>query len=628
MNENENKLRELQERFFYNETLEEIRDRKSLNVDMEQSFGKPDDQELLTALVNLESVYLSYGQEILNETGIRVLAQIPSLKSLTASRCLLTPRQLDLILSLTSLTDLDLNSLHDVSMLEQFRGKTHLKSLTLRLDEPIPAEFLDVLRTLPQLEELHLGELAFENSEFLYFVEEALPNLKSLDWPHNVLSMTEMNLLLSLNLEEVEFTDCCDCVPQDGNLNLIGKCTRAKWLRVRRMDSLTAFNWDLPKLEDLSLLQCDNLSYIDFAKCPNLGMLSLKASDPSQEVSIQCKDLDTLEHLFYASFDIKLKGLYRSLEMLPSLRNLFVKGTTLEPEDVPSLSNFQSVVFLSITLGKNLTPADLEPLRELPKVEALCLHGLKNAELLKAFLKKLPGLKFLHIEDSTTDAIINVLEEFPNVTEVNFEGCEQVTENGIKALFSRKYMESITMENCGLERLEVRDLPNLSILNLQNWHDLGEAVFARLPKLKTLPLFCPMLESLTISDLETLNRLELRNCAILDCMRLEKLPAIHHLNVRGSESLDLSGLFIFPKLRRLEMTYQQLKQDLVLETLQELPGLKQLVLDCDGQKKEVDVIGLGIGFGKKCSPEESACPESEKSRIRAALPKCNIQFGY
>jgi len=625
MNENENKLRELQERFFYNETLEEIRDRKFLNVDMEQSFGKPDDQELLTALVNLESVYLSYGQEILNETGSRVLAQIPSLKSLTASRCLLTPRQLDLILSLPSLTDLYLNSLHDVSMLEQFRGKTHLKSLTLRLDEPIPAEFLDVLRTLPQLEELRLGHINFENLELLYFVAEALPNLKSFDWHHYDLTEAEFEQLVSLNLEKVKFHNYCGILPLD-DLSFFEKCTRAKELSIMCVDTMTTFDWDFPQLEKLSIHFCQNLSYIDFAKCPNLK--SLVISDASNDFGVQCKDLDSLENLETVILQIKSKGLFRALEMLPRLSYLDVQCTALEPEDIPSLSTLQNVNCLRITPSDDLTPEAIEPLQELPRVTSLTLYNVTDTAQLKAFLKKFPKLEYVCIQCPVNDEIIDALGEFPNVLKVAFWDCEQVTNEGIQTLFSRKYMQSIWMQKCGIERLEVRDLPNLSILNLQNWHDLGEAVFSNLPSLRSLPLSCPMLESLTISDLENLASLQLQNCRILDYMKLVRVPNIRYFNVLGCESLDLSGLFIFPKLRRLEMTYQQLKQDLVLETLQELPGLKHLFLDCKERKRKVDVIGLGIGFGKKCSPEESACPESEKARIRAALPKCNIQFGY
>ena len=154
-----------------------------------------------------------------------------------------------------------------------------------------------------------------------------------------------------------------------------------------------------------------------------------------------------------------------------------------------------------------------------------------------------------------------------------------------------------------------------------------EASFANLPALDDIPLTCPVLESLKIKDLPNLRSLKIQNCPFLYFLLFHNVPKISFLNVLGSPNMDLTALIRLQGLEKLEMTLEQLHQDFVLETLQELPNLRNLIIDCD-QQKDGQEINYEIIKDSPAELWKSNCSLEERERIQKALPNCEIQFGY
>lgn len=632
-NENDVKLEILRKKVFPTLTLDELREKKRIGIDVKQDFDSDADMDLLTALPKLETLSLFEPITILSSESFKTLEKIPTLKSLAIKNISHANEVLAIVLKMVNIQNLNLSwrsfGMRDLKCLS---GMTHLKSLAIEFqNEPLPESFLEVLKTLPQLEELILGPCKFKAEQLLDVVKD-FPNLHNLTWEGRPLTEEDNARLLAMkNLDSLRVERPVkkeDFQVQEEDLSFLNDGERFKELKLVNWQTLWDFDWDLPNVEQLDFEGTPNLRSIDFSKLPSLKGIEIVILRSSAS-PVELKDLDSLAALEWFKYigPAQETSIFRQLEMTPRLRYLMLSPQTwLEPEDIPRLSTLKQLQGLSCFFSDDLTAEDLEKLETLPNLISLMVTNVKSPEILEAILKKLPALRTLTMAKAG-DQEIEVISHFPNLRGLDIYFRCQFTEEGVQRLFSLKNLRQIKLGASKMEKLELHDLPNLCELTLDHWWNLKEMKLEGLPKLWSFSLTSPVLESITFRNVDEIIAIELENCRRLEKVSIGHAPKLFCLNLIGSDCQDLTSLVALPNLKELAISYHQMRQDLVLETLQELPKLESLLIECMPPGDEVD-----INFPRTISRHETLddCPftKEERDQVQKALPNCEITFAF
>ena len=598
------------------------------------SFQTVEDLELLTALPKLEKLYFrEMPNSITDKELIDALKKFPALNFLDLQKGTISSDLMRGILNLKNIQELYFcNIKFDEATLKLLCWQDHLKGLDFLLcDIKSPETFIEILSTLPQLENLSTGSLDIEDFSMPNFAKEHLPNIKKLDWHANELSVEEIETMISMGLES--FNLYLFTLPLEyQNLEFLNRFKSLKSLTLNGGgDSLVKIDCDLPNLTYISIRFLFHLKYIDFSGMPHLESIRIRQGARSEDLFLKIFNLDSLKEL--KSLDIcNLRTSFpimRSLGKLPSLESLTATAPdTLKPEDIPDLVVPPNLRSLEVGIDDRVTAEDIARLPVFPKLKSLTLYNVKDNGVVSEFEKKCPALEQLCVEGKATDEDIRQFATKTNKCTISISDCSGLSPESINTIFSMKELRSITLTNALNETLEVRDFPHLKSLELKGWNNLMEIELVNLPSLTTFPLRCPSLESLKILDLPSLKNFQLQNCSLLYCLLIHNAPGISFLNVLGSPELDLTALIRLQGLEKLELNLDQLHQDLVLETLQELPKLRKLIIDCDNQKAGQEINDYFRGDGETIEEWQSNCLSAERERIRQALPNCKIQFGY
>ncbi|MBR0191995.1 MAG: hypothetical protein IJQ31_08015 [Thermoguttaceae bacterium] len=661
MNEEQNKLQKLME-IFNCETSEDLEEVTRVRILGDTKFQTLENLGLLTFLPKLEAIWLKQIPDSLTvEELLRVIGEWKDLDSVLLACGTMTPSLMEGLLGLKNIKAFYFNKVeYDEAVLDTLRGQNHLKTLKFDVLSPLPGNFLDVLGTLPQLEVLDLGTgrpEVVEPLSILAFAKEHLPNIKTLIWPTSYLSGKEIETMISMELETFEFR-LTGLAPEYEDFSFLNRFRSLKNLHLM-CPAITRIDWDLPNLKSLFIADAPDVRYMDFSGMPHLktvsfmdvGMISLfeqedEDDDPEEE------DEDDYQLHFEAEFEgepnVEFKGLelLKELEVfklsnVPSDRPLIpdLKDSTelcflelskvfpLKPDDIPYVNNLKKLKRLDVDLDESISIQDIEKLSGFPELRSLELFSANRQGIVKAFVSKCPKLKELDVYGKPGDEDVQALTSMNSLREITLDDCSNVGAENINAIFSMKKLKSISLVGASNETLEVRDFPHLDYIELSEWKYLMEASFANLPALDDIPLTCPVLESLKIKDLPNLRSLKIQNCPFLYFLLFHNVPKISFLNVLGSPNMDLTALIRLQGLEKLEMTLEQLHQDFVLETLQELPNLRNLIIDCD-QQKDGQEINYEIIKDSPAELWKSNCSLEERERIQKALPNCEIQFGY
>lgn len=618
-NENKEKLETLRNKLFPEMTIEELEQAKYLEIDVIRDLESEDDLDLLSVLPNVERVAILHPAQILTAESYKKLKQLPKLYKVVIEDIADSNEVLKVLLEMTNIEKLDITwktfGLCDPSI---FEGKTHLKSLALRYEVPIPDKFLECLKTLPQLEELRLSDCTFNNSDFLDILE-TFPNLHKLFWDGKPLTEEENARLLGMkNLDSFNISPPAqddEFLEPEEDLSFLENGEHLKEVDLKRYKTLDEFSWDLPNLEFLDIEDAPNLQSIDFLKLPGLTYFSFFEDDSARE-TFELKDLDTLESLeTFCYWGPKTKTpIFRQLEMLPQLEHLMInRENKLEPEDVQYLSSLRNLRTLNVNLSERITAEDLKKLEPFPRLTTIVLGMFPRAEILETLLDKMPVLRSLTIFGMKIGAKeAAVLSKFQNIHSLSIFVCREMKDKALQTILSMKELRQLKLTNTKANHLEVHDLPNLRELTLNSCHGLKTAEFTRLPQLYMLPLTSSSLEKISFSEMDSMSGISMCDCPELKQISFFHVPKLLSLDLKGSENQDLTGLVAIPKLEELFISYDQVHQDLVLETLQEMPNLARLAIACKRPKN------LEIG----------ACPVNldELKRIQEALPNCHVMF--
>ncbi|MBQ6107218.1 MAG: hypothetical protein IJK97_03330, partial [Thermoguttaceae bacterium] len=401
----------------------------------------------------------------------------------------------------------------------------------------------------------------------------------------------------------------------DEYLSFLDKGEHLKEVNLKGFKTLEEFNWNLPNLESLEIEKAPNLQSIDFLKLPGLLYFSFFEKDSACK-TFELKDLDTLESLkiFYFWGPQTQTSIFRQLEMLPQMEHLMLNPSNkLEPEDIQYLSPLKNLISLTLSISDRVTAEDLKKLEPFPHLTSIMLGMFPTAEILEVLLDKMPMLRSLTILGMKVDAkAAEVLSRFQNLHSLSIFLCKNMTDEALQTIISMKELRQLKLNNTQTNHLAVHDLPNLRELDLNCCHGLKTAEFKRLPQLYMLPLTSSSLEKISFCEMDSMSGISMSNCPELKQISFFHVPKLLSLDLKGSENQDLTGLVAIPKLEELFISYNQVHQDLVLETLQEMPNLARLAIECKRPKN------LEIG----------ECPVNldELKRIQEALPNCQVVF--
>ena len=564
-------------------------------------------------------------------TLIAALEKFPALNSLELNENTITPDLMRGILGLKNIQDIAFkNAEYDESTLKLLCWQDHLKGLRFFMVPPFPESFPEILSTLPQLENLDISTSRLENFSMLEFAKANFPNIKNLRWQVFHLSGEEIETMISMGLESfhLAFTEL---PPEYEDLEFLNRFKTLKSLDFGYLESLTKIDWDLPNLTELSIFDMSKLKFIDFSGMPQLKRFALIGSGKEDDPPLEIHNLDSLKELETFAIGDK-KTTCPIMSILSKFSNLYSLTASapdaLQPEDIQYLSDLKNLEDLELGIDDRVTPEDIANLPVFPKLTHLALYNVKDNGVVGEFEKKCPNLQALWIEGKPSDEDIRLFAPKKRKYTIYVSDCSSLSPESINTIFSMKELRFISLDKAPNETLRVRDLPYLKRLNLIGWKNLMEAELVNLPVLDKFPLMCPSLESLKIDNLPSLKTLQLQNCSLLYYLSIRNAPKITFLNVLGSPDLDLTTLIRLQELEKLELDLDQLYQDFVLETLQELPKLRNLIIDCDNQKTNQEINDHFIGNGEYLEEWKSDCPRNERERIQDALPNCEIQFGY
>lgn len=630
MNEEEKKQK-LLEKLGYDE-LSELEDVTSVSVFGDTRFQTVEDLELLTALPGLEWLcFEELPESISDKKWIGFLEKFPALNSLMVWKGTISSDLMRGILNMKNIQELTFWDVkYDESTLKLLCWQDHLKGLDINCNIKFRETFIEVLSTLPQLESLSTVVLRSDDFSMVDFAKEHFPNIKKLNWCPSELTAEDIETMISMGLESLHLF-IADLPLEYQNFEFLNRFKSLKSLALWGRESLIKIDWELPNLTDFSIDFSSDLKCIDFSGMPHLKTILIMGSSRLEDPFLEIFNLDSLKEL--TSFEIgKMRTSFpimRSLGKLPNLVSLTAAApNTLKPEDIPEVVVPPGLRSLEVGIDDRVTADDIARLPVFPKLRSLTLYNVKDNGVVSEFEKKCPDLRTLRVEGKASDEDIRLFASKTKKNSISISDCSGLSPESINTIFSMKELRYITLTNAPNETLEVRDFPHLKSLELKGWKNLMEAELVNLPVLTKFPLMCPSLETLKIMELPFLKTLQLQNCPLLYYLLIHNAPRISFLNVLGSPDLDLTALIRLQDLEKLELDLDQFHQDLVLETLQELPKLRNLIIDCDHQKAGQEINGYFRGGYEPVEEWKTNCQSDERERIRQSLPNCEIQFGY
>lgn len=408
------------------------------------------------------------------------------------------------------------------------------------------------------------------------------------------------------------------------------------------------FNVKLPALEKLTLASNQNLSRLDLALYPNLKKLELENLSPfpvENRHQIELKDLDSasaLKELRLCCLNLKSEE-FRALEMLMNLEEIELLLLPVEDEDLLFLRGCISLKRLQLN---NQSSPSAEALCDLGYMPALETLVIQNAEFLGGsgmpFMRNMPKLKHLMLlECELTDEDMHGIASAKELESLGLNNCSNVTDKGLACLNKMKELRLVRLAKCAAKNWEIRELPHLESLCLEEFDTLENLQISDLPEQRFLQILGAGLKTLTLKNLPELNALAIERCPALNSMKLRGIPSLKNFNAIGSEQLDLTGLRAMKNLRSVALTHTQMRQEGVLDSLREMPRLEWLSI---ANRQDLEVImktgqkhqnppGFPIGFdseeGMKNYFNELFKPTfttDEEEAIRKALPNCEVSF--
>ena len=586
----------------------------------------------------------------LKKRDVAFLEEMDSLEGIMFDKCRVHPDVLGVVASLDTLT---LFTIQDTQLpewtFEVFRDNKHLKTMNINGCFKYAKDIQDVILSMTGLEELSLIPFVENANQFLNKLCTALPNLKTLALGPDIrlgvsgcealASMKSLDMLVLINLMETP----------DMTLKFLEEMPQLKGLFIVGCPLMEDFDVQLPSLEKLTLASNPNLSRLDFALYPNLKKLELDGdlqSPQEESQEIELKDLDSasaLKELKLSCLNLTSED-FRALEMLMNLETIDLHLVPVEDEDLHFLGGSTALKKLFLINQNSPSAEALCELGYMPSLETLFIQ---NAEFLAGsgmpFVRNMPKLKRLALLGcKLTDEDMRGLTAANKLESLGLNDCSKVTDRGLACLNEMKELRGVRLANCSAQNWEIREVPHLRTLYLEEFRTLANLQISDLPELKLIPICRAGLRTLTLTNLPELNSLAVEQCPALNFLKMGGIPCLDHFDVIGSEQLDLTGLRAMKNVRSVTMAHTQLRQEGVLDSLRDMPNLEWLnvanrldleIMTKIDQKRQNNQDEFELEFILEDSTEvdfdESFRPTfttDEEEAIRKALPNCEVSF--
>ena len=273
--------------------------------------------------------------------------------------------------------------------------------------------------------------------------------------------------------------------------NWLNGLTQLKVLKFRRLSFSNNFIINLPKLEILKLILCNNVSINNEIVNKNLKLLELFETDLNSPNNFEnLEDLEIIQaDSSYESINFKsLKNLkyfkannfylINNIEFLPSIEKLiyspyyFYNGYYIEERDILN-KIISNKTLKAITVEfHNITNDQLESIKKINnEIEDITLYRIKNSNYdIKDFLRKFKSIKKLRFENKENKKTTGRL--FSNSNEITIEELE-LPNPSFPISFSFSYLRTLSINFTQYyEKYEIFPLfdsyCNVKFFNLEN----------------------------------------------------------------------------------------------------------------------------------------------------------------
>lgn len=394
-------------------------------------------------------------------------------------------------------------------------------------------------------------------------VEARKFNIGSTEWKSSIASLQGIEKLTYL--EGLDISDCTQITSLDisalthlSNLNTSG-CTGL----------INFYAKGHPSLKEARIDLCPNLKQINLSNCPELTALYfdgnplLVALDVSNSVKLTSLRANNVQNLKY----LNVRGCSAMSSL--SLGERLGSDSGPEYQFVGSTTNSESFE-IGVADPSTFATSNQLDLSGCTGLVALSIQGLKHTN--GVINLNSPALKSITIRDITTNTGVASIDlsQATNLGEVDFTGYLPLRTVNFP---NPSRVTRLIMTNSGYDgNLDLRNFPNLSILNADNMNNLRTLIVKKGPNtvLNTLNIKNnPGLMVRTYTDETTYrdNLLDLSNYSRLRYCQVDAVASIKELNLAGCrilsgfdrqitavtlpglESLDISGCAAFANLQ-------------------------------------------------------------------------------
>nr|CCD17082.1 unnamed protein product [Trypanosoma congolense IL3000] len=288
----------------------------------------------------------------------------------------------------------------------------------------------------------------------------------------------------------------------------------------------------------------------------NLVELRLESCNDLTDLS-PLASIKTLKHLFIVDCVSVKKGI-GTLGGLPTLRELYLSGTSMDSESLCGLCDTRSLAVLTI-----VSCGALEDISLLATIRTLHYLTVEVCTALKTGagdIGKLPELYELDLSySSIKDSCLSGLSESHSLRKLVLASCSNLSD--VSSLGTMMTLEYLSLNSCGT----VGD---------------GAGNIGNLPKLRELDLASTNVTDATLKGLcvsRCLSKLNISACSNLtDLSPLVEISTLEELNIRACMELrrGIGDLGKLPALRKLDAACTPITNDLV----QELSVSRSLVI--------------------------------------------------
>ncbi len=433
---------------------------------------------------------------------------------------------------------LDIKELGSLVTLES-KGNTKLKTFNFRK--------LQSLDSLIVENNLYLSNLHIEKDINLKFIKISNSGLKSVDFNH-INSLRKLIFNQNNSIQELSFNQLINLehldIHENNNLThyQIKNSHALKSVDIKRNPSLTSFLIDsMNSLNHLEIGKNNSLVNLHIGTIPKLDSLIISNNDKLHSFIIPENKIIN----FIFIYNNKSLRRITSNNSKIHLNHLYIANNGLFKITIP---NCDSIHSLTIKENLKLTNIDFGIIKNIDSLKILSNNALPTLNTIN-----LSALKFLLLAGNQSFGNIN-FNNFENLKELYIEDNTYITQMHLNGLDSLRKLYITWSDN--LMDLKLTNLQELDEISISG-SGIKHIKIRDFPKLQQLSITGTYADSLSIENLNKIDRVLVLHCPTLKYVRLSKIDSIDELRlniIKNLKDLDLNDINAIDRILIYENT--------------------------------------------------------------------------